>query len=148
MNHRSLPAAFLCLSIALSRRRQAQPPAGPPAPLPTRDAPLMLNAGAQKVRVVLVADGLVGPWDIVFLPDGNLLVTESNGALRIDREGVSSSPSPCGSAFAPGNDVLHGFVHSPGLRAQPSRLCSYLKDGGDKGQTLGDFARRGSTARS
>ena len=61
MNHRS-PAALVCLAIALlSTGAQAQPPAGPPALLPTRDAPLMLNAGAQKVRVVLVADGLVGP---------------------------------------------------------------------------------------
>jgi hypothetical protein len=41
MNHRSVPAAFLCLSIALlSTGAQAQPPAGPPALLPTRDAPL------------------------------------------------------------------------------------------------------------
>jgi glucose/arabinose dehydrogenase len=137
MNHRSVPAAFLCLSIALlSTGAQAQPPAGPPALLLTRDAPLMLNAGAQKVRVVLVADGLVGPWDLVLLPDGNLLVTESNGALRMIEKG-QLKPEPVWKAEAQGNDVLHGLVIHPDFARNHLVYMSYLKDGGDKGQTLG-----------
>ena len=44
---------------------------------------------------MLVADGLVGPWDLVLLPDGNLLVTESNGALRMIEKG-QLKPEPVG----------------------------------------------------
>ena len=39
-------------------------------------------------RVVPVTDGLVRPWSLAFLPDGDLLVTEKPGRLRIVRDGV------------------------------------------------------------
>ena len=39
-------------------------------------------------RVVTVTDGLVRPWSLAFLPDGDLLVTEKPGRLRIVRDGV------------------------------------------------------------
>lgn len=38
-------------------------------------------------RVVTVADGLVNPWSIAFLPGGDMLVTEKPGRLRIVRNG-------------------------------------------------------------
>jgi len=39
-------------------------------------------------RVVTVADGFVVPWSIAFLPDGDMLVTERDGRLRIVRDGM------------------------------------------------------------
>ena len=39
-------------------------------------------------RVVTVADGFVVPWSIAFLPDGDMLVTERGGRLRIVRDGM------------------------------------------------------------
>ena len=64
----------------------AQTSAQEPAPRPGPDEPLTIQAGGRQVRVVLVAGGLVGPWSIAFLPDGEtLLVTESPGRLRIVR---------------------------------------------------------------
>lgn len=39
-------------------------------------------------RVVTVAEGLVNPWAMAFLPGGDLLVTERPGRLRIYRDGV------------------------------------------------------------
>jgi glucose/arabinose dehydrogenase len=135
MNYRSASAAFVCLVASLlAAGTRAQPPAGPAPRLPTRDAPLLLDAGAQKIRVVLVADGLVGPWDIAFLPDGNLLVTESNGALRLVEKGVVK-PEPVWKAAATGNDVLHGLVIHPDFARNHFVYVSYFKDGGDKGQT-------------
>jgi glucose/arabinose dehydrogenase len=115
----------------------SQPPAAPPPLLPTKDAPLMLDAGAQKVRVVLVADGLVAPWDLAFLPGaGAMLVTESNGALRLVENGVVK-PEPVWRAPSPeGNDVLHGLVLHPDFERNHFVYASYLKDGGEKGQTL------------
>jgi glucose/arabinose dehydrogenase len=38
-------------------------------------------------RVVPVAQGLVNPWSIAFLPNGDMLVTERPGRLRIVRNG-------------------------------------------------------------
>lgn len=38
-------------------------------------------------RVVTVAEGLVRPWSLAFLPGGDLLVTEQPGRLRIVRDG-------------------------------------------------------------
>ncbi len=38
-------------------------------------------------RVVTVAEGLVHPWSIAFLPGGDMLVTEQPGRLRIIRAG-------------------------------------------------------------
>lgn len=40
-----------------------------------------------RIRVVTVATGLSRPWHISFLPDGNMLVTELPGRLRIIRNG-------------------------------------------------------------
>jgi glucose/arabinose dehydrogenase len=37
-------------------------------------------------RVVTVADGLVRPWSLAFLPDGDLLVTEKPGRLHEVKE--------------------------------------------------------------
>ena len=39
-------------------------------------------------RVVTVADGFVVPWSMAFLPDGDMLVTERGGTLRIVRDGM------------------------------------------------------------
>ncbi len=45
------------------------------------------------VKLVTVADGLVHPWGIAFLPDGRALVTERPGRLRIvNSDGALSEP--------------------------------------------------------
>ena len=51
-------------------------------PLPT--APVIYHtAEGQDIRVVVFARGLERPWSIAFLPDGNMLVTERPGRLRL-----------------------------------------------------------------
>ena len=47
---------------------------------------------AHDFRVVEIADGLRYPWGLAFLPNGELLVTERGGALRVVRDGAVSSP--------------------------------------------------------
>src|SRR5687767_7111758 len=48
----------------------------------------VFDTNAQKIRVVTVADGLSNPWSLAFLPDGDMLVTERTGGLRVIRKGV------------------------------------------------------------
>jgi glucose/arabinose dehydrogenase len=62
-------------------------------PLPT--GPTDYTTAEYRIRVVTVASGLANPWSIAFLPDGDLLVTERPGRLRLIRKGqLDPKPVP------------------------------------------------------
>ncbi len=46
-----------------------------------------IRSEKEAFRVVTLAEGLDHPWSIAFLPDGNILVTEREGRLRMVRDG-------------------------------------------------------------
>jgi aldose sugar dehydrogenase len=51
------------------------------------------KARATPVRAVTMASGLWHPWSLAFLPNGDMLVTERNGKLRLVRDGrLDSEP--------------------------------------------------------
>jgi len=50
--------------------------------------PTTFESELQAFRVVPVAEGLVHPWSIAFVPGGDILITERPGRLRIVRNGV------------------------------------------------------------
>ena len=70
-----------------------------PAPLgvprqPLGSGPWVFDTGERtRIRVSKVAEGLVNPWSMLWLPDGNMLVTERPGRLRVIRNGVLD-PTP------------------------------------------------------
>ena len=70
--------------------RQAGPPnmfpRVPPAAFP--DAAQDVETVGPKVRVVPVVKGLANPWSLTFLPNGDMLVTEKAGRLRVVRNGT------------------------------------------------------------
>jgi len=47
-------------------------------------------AGAPALQVATVVAGLQNPWDVGFLPDGSLLVTERPGRVQLVRDGVAT----------------------------------------------------------
>jgi glucose/arabinose dehydrogenase len=47
----------------------------------------ILRSALHDYRVVTVVEGLVQPWSIAFLPDGDVLITERPGRLRVMRQG-------------------------------------------------------------
>src|SRR5688572_20131192 len=47
----------------------------------------VFRSALHDYRVTTVAEALVQPWSIAFLPGGDILITERPGRLRIVRDG-------------------------------------------------------------
>lgn len=66
---------------------QQAPPIGLPH-MALGAGPFVFDTAEQhKIRVTVVARGIVHPWSLAFLPDGDMLITERGGRLRIVRDG-------------------------------------------------------------
>lgn len=63
------------------------------APTPVSAQSGVIRSLEHDYRVVTVADGLIRPWSMAWLPNGDMLVTEKPGRLRIVRDG-SLLPDP------------------------------------------------------
>jgi glucose/arabinose dehydrogenase len=63
----------------------------------------------RNLRVVVVARGLEQPWSVAFLPDGDMLVTERPGRLRLIKDGVLD-PNPVGGIPAVRAGGLQGLM--------------------------------------
>ncbi len=63
---------------------------GPPTEARKAQTPPAAEApqGPMTLRIETLAEGLVNPWSLAFLPDGSILVTERNGGLRVIRDGA------------------------------------------------------------
>ena len=80
------------LVVALLATVSAQSPEPKPAFVGQTDAPKPAKPSAP-FTTQMIATGLTGAWAIAFLPDGNILVTQNSGTMRIVRpEGVVSAP--------------------------------------------------------
>src|ERR1700704_2617828 len=49
-----------------------------------------------RIRVSVVTKGLSHPWSIVWLPDGDMLVTERQGGLGVVRHGGAAPTTSAG----------------------------------------------------
>ncbi|HEY7672531.1 MAG TPA: PQQ-dependent sugar dehydrogenase [Gammaproteobacteria bacterium] len=109
-------------------------------------APSIVDVQGGQVRVVTVATGLVHPWSLAFLPDGQtLFVAERAGRLRIirndvlDPEPVWTAPAearaPAPDAPAPADDRLKWIALHP--RFAENRLVYFSHPvSGERGTTL------------
>ena len=108
----------------------------------------IVRTALHDFRVEAVADGLVRPFAMAFTPEGDLLVTERPGRLRIIRDGVLLPDSVDGlppiRALGRGARSMSGFEQS-GLRDailhpefETNRLLylSYVKPGPDSLGTI------------
>src|ERR1700735_2573216 len=74
------------------------------------------TAEGQKIRVVVVTKALEYPWSAAFLPDGDMLVTERPGRLRVIRKGVlepkpiTGGPASYWVAESGAPGAVHGYM--------------------------------------
>ncbi len=129
----------------------AQPPAGRGGPpgagntpggfprvptLPFPDAPREVDTVGVKLRAVPVAKGLVNPWSMAFLPNGDMLVTERPGRLRIVRKGTLDPEPIAGTpqVWATGQGGLLEVLPHPQFAQNNLLYLTYSKPC-DKGAT-------------
>jgi len=59
------------------------------------DGPFTLQTYQAKIEVEVIARGIPHPWSMAFLPDGDILVTEREGNLRLIQDGrLNPEPIP------------------------------------------------------
>ena len=87
--------------------------AGSPA-----DGQALFKSAQHDFRVVTVADALVNPWSMAWLPGGDMLITERPGRLRIVRGGALLPDPVAGvpEVFAEGQGGLFDVLPHPGFR--------------------------------
>lgn len=98
--HRRLAAAVMILGVVVGTAQEQGPqqrsqPIGVSRPA-LGDGPFLFDTAEQhQIRVSVISKGLSHPWSLAFLPDGNMLVTERPGRLRVIRDG-KLDPRPIG----------------------------------------------------
>jgi glucose/arabinose dehydrogenase len=112
------------------------------ASLPLLALPQTFETAMHRIRVVPVATGLANPWSIAFLPNGDMLVTERAGRLRVIRNGVLD-PKPVSGSPAVRTTALGGLLEvalHPGFSENRLLYLSYTKVG-EKDLTTTALAR-------
>jgi glucose/arabinose dehydrogenase len=109
-------------------------------PLPP--LPQTFRTEHYQIRVSLVTGELVNPWSIAFLPNGDFLVTERPGRLRILRKGVLD-PKPIAGVPAVTTTALGGLLEvalHPKFAENQQLYLTYAK-ANEKKQTTTVLAR-------
>jgi aldose sugar dehydrogenase len=114
----------------------------PPA-LPFPTSPREIELVGTTVRVVPVAGELANPWSIAFLPNGDMLVTERPGRLRIVRNG-KLDPEPIAGVpevFALQQGGLLEVLPHPQFAQNQFVYLTYSKPGPDQKTATTALAR-------
>ena len=92
---------------------------------PLGDGPWVLDTAEQhKIKVSIVAGGLANPWSLAWLPDGDMLITERPGRLRLLKNGVLDPDADQRRARGEGAAAVgaDGRGAPSTLRREPPRL--------------------------
>ena len=116
-----IPAAALLLSVAGAAAQSST-----------------IRSADHDYRVVTVAEGLIHPWSIAPLPDGDILVTERPGRLRIIRDGALLAEPVAGvpAVLAEGQGGLLDVAAHPDFATNRLIYLTYSKPiAGEEGAT-------------
>jgi aldose sugar dehydrogenase len=89
------------------------------------------RSALHDYRVVTVAEGLIQPWSIAFLPGGDALITERPGRLRILRQGklVAQPVDGIPKVFHSGQGGLLEVMPHPNFASNRLIYITYSKPG-------------------
>ena len=106
---------FAVSSLVLSSIADAQQP--------------VFKSSLHDYRITTVVSGLVNPWAMAFLPNGDILVTERPGRLRIVRKGKLLDAAVTGTpeVFARGQGGLLDIALHPSFGTNKLIYLSYAK---------------------
>ena len=98
---------------------------------------LVQRSTDHSYRVVTVAEGLVNPWSMAFLPGGDMLITERPGRLRVVRKGKLLEAPVTGvpAVVARGQGGLLDVVPHPNFATNRLIYLSFAKPMGDSAAT-------------
>ncbi|HUF73403.1 MAG TPA: PQQ-dependent sugar dehydrogenase [Gammaproteobacteria bacterium] len=114
-------------AVALGIPLEADAQRGPPPEL--GEGPWDVETEAGPVHVSVLARDLESPWSLVFLPDGDMLVTERVGRLRVIRDG-NLDPEPIAGLpemFTQSISGLFGLVLHPDFESNRQIYFAYPK---------------------
>jgi glucose/arabinose dehydrogenase len=130
---RALIVVAAAASAVASPRAQTHNPA-PASPGQTK-APAPAKP-SPALNVETIASGLTGAWAVAFLPDGNFLVTQSAGTMRVVRpDGVAFLVSDVPGVKQIGAQGLHDVVLDPDFAR--TRLISFTYFAPPRGEAPG-----------
>ena len=136
-----LKSLLLISAIPLSVAQQ-RPPIGIPH-VSLGDGPFTFDTAEQhKIQVVVAAKGLSHPWSLAFLPNGDMLVTERAGRLRLIHQG-KLEPQPISGVpkvYAVRNAGLFEVALDPKFTENKFVYLTYTKPG-ENGQSAIALAR-------
>jgi glucose/arabinose dehydrogenase len=123
------------LSATLAAGQSANPEPGASfgddyAPRPAFPEQTKASSAAipSQINVSVVAKGLRQPWSLAFLPDGNMLVTERQGVMRLVRADGKLSPPMTGLPRVKevGTKGLHDIALDPHFERNRLVYLSYF----------------------
>ncbi|MGB0543818.1 MAG: PQQ-dependent sugar dehydrogenase [Longimicrobiales bacterium] len=102
-----------------------------------QDAGEFRRSAWHDYRIVTVAEGFVNPWSMAFLPNGDMLVTERPGRLRIVRDGelLPGSVEGLPDIYVRGQGGLLDVVPHPDFGSNNLLYISYSKPQGESEST-------------
>ncbi|MGQ4878932.1 PQQ-dependent sugar dehydrogenase [Billgrantia sp. LNSP4103-1] len=115
---------FAAVALSLSPQALAQPKES-----------VQTEAGALSIETV--ADGLVHPWGMAFLPDGRLLITEREGRLRLlsEDESLSDPLEGVPDVFNQGQGGLLDIALHPDFETNQQVYLSFSEPGEEGAST-------------
>ncbi len=119
---------LLVATTLLTATLYAQAPAGAANVL--GPGPWVYNTAERntKIQLSVVARGLSHPWGLVFLPGGDMLVTERPGRVRVLRKGVLDA-APVADLTKLSVDVLFDIALHPKFAENGWVYLTYMKKG-------------------